>query len=91
MENNENQELKICQSCGMPMQEDQYGTEKDGSKNQMYCCYCYEDGAFAQECDMEEMVESCASFEVEGGRAKNLEEAKEYLRKYFPTLERWKA
>ena len=30
----QNQELKICQSCGMPMQEDQYGTEKDGSSNE---------------------------------------------------------
>lgn len=87
----QNQELKICQSCGMPMQEDQYGTEKDGSSNELYCCYCYKDGAFVQDCDMEGMVEFCAPFEVEGGRAKTLEEAKEGLRKYFPTLERWKA
>ena len=30
-------ELKICQSCGMPMQEEQYGTETDGSRNDTYC------------------------------------------------------
>ena len=37
-------EMKICQSCGMPMKEDQYGTNKDGSANSKYCCYCYKDG-----------------------------------------------
>lgn len=84
-------ELKICQSCGMPMQEDQYGTDGDGGKNDSYCCYCYKDGKFAQDCSLEEMVEFCAPFEVEGGRAANLEEAKEMLMKYFPTLDRWKA
>lgn len=91
MENTVNQELKICQSCGMPMRQDQYGTNQDGSKNETYCCYCFQDGAFAQDCDMEGMVAFCAPFEVEGGRAKTLEEAKEMLRGYFPMLERWKA
>ena len=71
MENTMKQELKICQSCGMPMQEEQYGTNQDGS--------------------LEEMIEFCAPFEVEGGRAKTLEEAKGMLGKYFPTLERWRA
>ncbi len=47
MENNTKQELKICQSCGMPMQEEQYGTNQDGSRNEKYCCYCYKDGGFA--------------------------------------------
>ena len=40
MESTMKQELKICQSCGMPMQEEQYGTNRDGSKNHTYCCYC---------------------------------------------------
>jgi len=91
MEDNKmEQNLKICQSCGMPMQEEQYGTEKDGSKNDSYCCYCYKDGGFVGNSTMEEMVEFCAPFEVEGGRAKDLEEAKAQLMQYFPTLERWK-
>ncbi|MEZ3426737.1 MAG: zinc ribbon domain-containing protein [Lachnospiraceae bacterium] len=84
-------EQKICQSCGMPMLEEQYGTEADGSHNESYCCYCYKDGAFAQECTLEEMVDFCAPFEVEGGRSKTIEEAKVMLMGYFPTLERWKA
>jgi hypothetical protein len=41
---------KICQSCGMPLKSDvnQGGTNKDGSKNQLYCSYCYQNGAFTQ-------------------------------------------
>lgn len=86
-----NTEMKICQSCGMPMQEDQYGTNQDGSKNDMYCCYCYKDGAFAQDCTMEQMADFCAPFEVEGGRSKTIAEAKAGLMQYFATLARWKA
>ena len=84
-------ELKICQSCGMPMQENQYGTEKDGSVNDVYCCYYYKDGEFAQQCSMEEMADFCAPFEVEGGRAKTVEEAKAGLMKYLSTLKRWQS
>ncbi len=86
----EPENLKICQSCGMPMQVQQYGTNQDGSSNDKYCCYCFKDGEFAQKCSVEEMAEFCAPFEVEGGRAKTKEEAKEMLMAYFPTLERWK-
>ena len=57
MENNTKQELKICQSCGMPMQEEQYGTNQDGSSNEKFCCYCYKDGGFAQDCTLEEMID----------------------------------
>lgn len=83
-------EMKICQSCGMPMKEEQYGTNGDGSANDKYCCYCYKDGEFAQKCTMEEMADFCAPFEVEGGRCKTVEEAKAGLLAYFSTLERWK-
>jgi len=38
---------QFCQSCGMPMKEEKlFGTEKDGTKNEKYCCYCYKDGEF---------------------------------------------
>ena len=92
MQNEMNQELKICQSCGMPMQETQYGTNKDGSPNDTYCCYCFKDGEFpSKDCTMEEMADICAPIEVEGGRAKTVEEAKAMLMEYLPTLKRWKA
>lgn len=84
-------EQKICQSCGMPMNMDQYASNEDGSQNEKYCCYCMKNGDFTQELTMEDMAEFCASFEVEAGRFSTKEEAKAALMQYFPTLERWKA
>ena len=45
-----NPKNKHCQSCGMPMNKDPEngGTNSDGTKNLMYCSYCYENGAFTQ-------------------------------------------
>ncbi len=39
---------KNCQSCGMPLKKDPEGggTEEDGSRSNMYCSYCYENGEF---------------------------------------------
>lgn len=41
---------KNCQSCGMPLKKDPKGgsTNADGSKNNMYCSFCYENGEFLQ-------------------------------------------
>lgn len=82
---------KVCQSCGMPMQEEQYGKNGDGSPNEEYCMYCFKDGSFTQDCDLEGMVEICAPFEVESKRAATLEEARSGLREYLAALGRWKA
>jgi len=36
-----------CQSCSMPLDNPELqGTEKDGSKSNEYCKYCYQDGVF---------------------------------------------
>jgi hypothetical protein len=37
----------FCQSCSMPLDNPElHGTEKDGSKSEEYCKYCYQHGAF---------------------------------------------
>lgn len=37
----------FCQSCSMPLDNPaMLGTEKDGSKSQEYCKYCYQEGKF---------------------------------------------
>lgn len=83
-----------CQSCGMPMQTaDLFGTNADGSLNQDYCCYCYKDGAFVQDCTMDEMIDHCIKYldEFNGACDTKLskEEAIAQMRKHFPTLKRW--
>lgn len=37
----------FCQSCSMPLDKPELlGTEKDGTKNNEFCVYCYQNGAF---------------------------------------------
>ena len=49
----------ICQSCGMPMkEEDDYGTNADSSPHYDYCKYCYEKGEFTNDTkSLEEFVD----------------------------------
>ena len=79
----------ICQSCGMPMTKPaDYGTEADGSPSKEYCCYCRKNGAFVQDCTMEQMIEGCLQYAPE--QYGNSDTARAQMRAYFPTLKRWK-
>ena len=88
------QEMKFCQSCGMPLNDENRGTNADGSKNEDYCMYCYQNGKFTNDCTMDEMIEFCAQFvdEVNKNMPKPMtkEEYKAMMRQYFPMLKRWK-
>lgn len=70
-----------------------FGTNKDGSQNNDYCCYCYKSGAFLQDCTMDEMIEHCAQFVQEFNKDSNTnfskEEAIAQMQQFFPTLKRW--
>ncbi len=87
-------EQKFCQSCGMPLIDDNRGTNADGSRNFDYCIYCYKDGEFTQDMTMEQMIDHCARFtdEINRQSGQNLtqEQAKEMMRQFFPHLKRWK-
>lgn len=81
---------KNCQSCGMPLNKDEMGggTNKDGSKNILYCSHCYIDGEFTQPnlsaSEMQELVL---------GKMKEMGFPK-FIGKLFtrgiPKLKRWK-
>ncbi len=49
----------FCQSCTMPMHKpEDFGTNTDGSKNDEYCHYCYQNGKFVEpDITMEQMGE----------------------------------
>lgn len=82
-------EIKICQSCGMPItSNEQLGTNKDGSINMDYCKYCYVNGEFIDKVTMEEYIEMCSEYGSQAGMTN--EEMKEHCKKLFPTLKRWK-
>lgn len=78
----------------MPLNEDIKGTNADGGINEDYCIYCYKDGQFTQDITMEQMIDFCARFtdEINKQSGWNLtpEQAKEQMRRFFPTLKRWK-
>lgn len=79
-----------CQSCYMPMDEpEKFGKEANGSQNQDYCCYCYENGDFSWKCTFEEAVEGNIEFWREEGD-ENDDAARARILKVFPTLKRWK-
>ena len=93
--NNQINQQCFCQSCGMPLASDaDCGCNADGSTNQDYCRYCYENGHFVQECTMDEMIEHCANFidEMNKHMPKPMtrDEYKQKMRNYFPMLKRWK-
>lgn len=82
-------EKRICQSCGMPMEDDSLlATNKDGSINNDYCKYCYQNGEFVDNVTMEEYIDICSQYGEQAGMTN--EQMKEYLTKLFPTLKRWK-
>ncbi len=81
-----------CQSCGMPMQQEQdlRGINADGSKNEDYCVYCFENGKFTCECTMEEMADQCVQFMVEERPELKPDQARQTLEDQFKTLKRWR-
>ena len=81
--------MNHCQSCGMPMKDEHYGTEKDGSKSGDYCSYCYKDGGFTSDETMEQMIETCIPFTLESGAFKTADEARACMQGFLPTLKRW--
>ena len=85
-------EMLFCQSCGMPMgSADLYGTEKDGAANSDWCVYCYKDGAFVGgECTLEQMIDTCVPFMLEGAPDMTEEMARKMLSEQLPGLKRWK-
>jgi len=73
-----------CQSCGMPITVEQMGREKDGTLNEHYCKWCWDNGEFLRECTMEEMIEQCLPH-MPGDRESN----RDFLKNLLPTLDRW--
>ena len=66
----------------------QLGTNRDGSRNNDYCIYCYKDGEFIDKVSMEEYIEMCSQYGEQAGMTN--EEMKKHCEKLFPTLKRWK-
>lgn len=82
-------EPSICQSCGLPVEEDRFGSNPDGTLSEDYCAKCYEEGEFNEPTiQMEDMIARSARKMSDSGEISE-EDAKKKLEKLFPKLKRW--
>jgi hypothetical protein len=80
-----------CQSCSKPMHKaNDFGTNKDGSKNKDYCFECYKKGKFTEpNLTMYDMIDKATvGISMTIGLPKFI--AKKYAKKIIPGLKRWK-
>jgi hypothetical protein len=81
---------KFCQSCGMPMKKDPAGggTNADGTKSEMYCSFCFQNGKFTSpEIDTPEKMQVLCI-----GKLKEMHFPgfiAWFLTRSIPKLERW--
>ncbi len=77
----------VCQCCGMPLEDEMIGRDKDGSLNEQYCKWCYADGTFTYN-NMEDLIEVC----VKNMTSEEFpeEQVRAYLTEMLPTLDYWK-
>jgi hypothetical protein len=83
--------MAMCQSCGMPLKESEmFGTNDDGSKNEEYCKFCYQNGEFTDAgISMEDKIEKNVKIAVEKmGLDEN--EARAMANSVIPKLKRWR-
>ncbi|HRN95831.1 MAG TPA: zinc ribbon domain-containing protein [Candidatus Levybacteria bacterium] len=79
-----------CQSCGMPLGDGFFGTEKDQSETQEFCKFCYQDGEYVQpDLQMEDMVQMSINNMVES-EGMDLAQAESLANQFIPNLKRWK-
>ena len=82
---------KFCQSCGMPMKKDPAGggTNADGTKSEMYCSFCFQNGKFTSpEIDTPEKMQTLCI-----GKLKEMHFPgfiAWLLTRSIPKLERWR-
>ncbi|MBR5371895.1 MAG: helix-turn-helix domain-containing protein [Oscillospiraceae bacterium] len=78
---------RICQCCGMPLEDPMISREKDGSMNAHYCKWCYADGEYMYS-DMDDLIEVCVKNMASAEHP--AEEVRAYLKSMLPQLDYWK-
>ena len=79
----------ICQSCGMPLRNNEdYGTNRDGTRSAEYCFHCFQGGKFLDEgISLREKIEKNVQFGVQRGIPENM--ARQMCENILPHLKRW--
>ena len=77
----------ICQCCGMPLEDEIIGKNKDGTLNENYCRCCFADGTYTYS-NMDDLIDVCVRSMV--GENFSEEQARAYLKQTLPRLDYWK-
>lgn len=78
---------RVCQCCGMPLEDDLISRNKDGSPNDEYCKWCYADGTYTYS-DMDDLIDVCVHHMVNEDFSE--EQARAYMKQILPELNYWK-
>lgn len=88
-----NNQDKLCQSCGMPMDKDPQGggSNANKSKNNEYCSFCFQNGKFYDEgISLQDKIEK--NIQIATTKFGIAEEtARKQAESLLPSLKRWKA
>jgi len=80
-------EKRICQCCGMPLDNEVVSRNPDGTINEDYCKYCYSDGKFKYS-SMQQLIDFC----VENVKTDQFtpEQMRKHMSEVLPQLKYWK-
>ena len=78
---------RICQCCGMPLEDEIISKNADGTPNVDYCKWCYADGTYTYS-DMDDLIDVCVKNMAGDGFTE--EQARAYLKQALPQLDYWK-
>ena len=78
---------RVCQCCGMPLEDAITGRNRDGTLNEDYCRWCYADGAYTYS-DMDDLIRVCIPYMEKEGFSE--EQARAYMKERLPQLDYWK-
>ena len=81
---------KICQSCGMPLENyKNFGKNQDGSINNEYCNFCFKEGQFTDKnITMEQKIEKNILIAKKMGTPED--KARQMAENIIPKLKRWR-
>lgn len=77
----------ICQCCGMPLEDEIIGHDRDGTMNESYCKWCYADGMYTYS-NMDDLIDVAVKHMVTDEFPE--EQAREYMKDLLPKLDYWK-
>jgi hypothetical protein len=80
----------VCQCCSMPfMKTEDYGTESDGTKSDLYCGYCYQNGEFTNKDATPEQIAEYGATIISQMYGMPLDKARIFMNGQIKTLKRW--